>query len=130
MYAAEIKHLKDFSFSVNSSGCEFVIDAKGKDGITPPDTLLAALASCIGVYIRKYSEGSKLGLENFSVHAEAEFSKEPPMCFKEIKVSIDLKGAKLDDRRLKALVEFIKNCPVHNTLAAHPSVEIKINNGN
>ena len=126
MYKVEVKHEKDLLFSVKSSNYEFVIDAKARDGITPPDTLLAALASCIGVYIRKYSEGGKLGLENFEILAEAEFSKEPPLSFKEIKVSIDLKGAKLDERRKDALLEFVKNCPVHNTLEGKPQVEIKI----
>ena len=48
MYKVEVKHEKDLLFSVRSSNYEFVIDAKAKDGITPPDTLLAALASCVG----------------------------------------------------------------------------------
>ena len=65
-------------------------------------------------------------MENFEILAEAEFSKEPPLSFKEIKVSIDLKGAKLDNRRKEALLEFIKNCPVHNTLEEKPEVEINI----
>lgn len=130
MYKVEVKYLKDSSFSVKSSGQEFIIDAKGKEGITPPDALLAALASCIGVYIRKYSEGAKLGLENFEVWAEAEFSKEPPVSFKEIKIVINLKGIKLDERREKALVEFVKNCPVHNTLEGAPVVRIRLSDGN
>jgi uncharacterized OsmC-like protein len=130
MYKAGIKHLKDYSFSVKSCGQEFIIDAKGEVGITPPDTLLAALASCIGVYIRKYSEGSKLGLDNFEVWAEAEFPKDPPMSFKEINIFIDLKGIKLDERRVKALLEFVKNCPVHNTLEGAPAVKIRLADGN
>lgn len=130
MYKVELKHIKDFQFSVKSSGYEFAIDAKDKDGISPPDTLLASLASCIGVYISKYSEGSKLGLNNFEISAEAEFQKEPPFLFKEISVSIDLKGIKLDERREKALLEFIKNCPVHNTLEAKPEVIVKLKDGN
>ena len=56
---------------------------------------------------------------------EGEFAKDP-YSFKVINVSIDLKGEKLDERRSKALLEFIKNCPVHNTLKGNPEVEIKL----
>lgn len=38
----------------------------------------------------------------------------------------DLKGAVLDERRRKALLEFVKNCPVHNTLKVNPLVDIKL----
>lgn len=129
MYRVALKHIKDYNFLVKSSGYEFAIDAKGKDGISPPDTLLASLASCIGVYITKYSDGSKLGLNNFEITAEAEFSADAPVCFKEISVTIDLKGVKIEERRAQALIEFIKNCPVHNTLEVKPEVKIKINDG-
>lgn len=125
MYQVEVVHQKDYTFEVKSKDYQFKVDTKG-EGITPPDALLASLGSCIGVYLRKYAEGSKLGIENFSINVAAEFSKEPPVCFKEIKVSLDLKGVQLDERRKKALLDFIKNCPVHHTLEANPSIEIKI----
>ncbi|MCX5700696.1 MAG: OsmC family protein [Candidatus Omnitrophica bacterium] len=129
MYKIAVKHVKDYAFKVKSSGYEFAIDAKGKEGITPPDTLLAGLASCIGVYVTKYSEGAKLGLENFEIIAEGEFSTDAPVRFKEVSITIDLKGAKLEERRANALMEFIKNCPVHNTLENKPEVKIRINDG-
>ncbi len=125
MYRVEVTGNPDSSFKVKSADYEFIIGLKGKS-INPPDTLLASLASCVGVYIRKYCEGSGLTLNNFSVTAEAEFCQDKPMGFKEIGVSIDLKGAELDERRKKAPLEFIKNFPVHNTLHMNPVVDIKI----
>ena len=125
MYKVDIIHSKDYTFKAQSAGNEFSIDAKGKDGATPPDVLLASVASCLGVYVRKYAEGAKLDLSGFKISAEAEFAQEP-LSFKVINVSIDLKGAKLDERRNKALLEFIKNCPVHNTLKGNPALEIKL----
>ncbi len=125
MYRVEVSAGADSTFKAKSKDYEFIIDTKGK-GINPPDTLLASLASCVGVYLRKYAEGAKLNLGEFLISAEAEFTKEPPFCFKEIKVGIDLKGLQLDERRQKALLEFIKNCPVHNTLKASSHVEVKI----
>lgn len=125
MYHVEINSSPDSSFQVKSRDYEFVIGTKDK-GITPPDTLLASLASCIGVYIRKYCAGSKFRLDNFSIIVEAEFSQEAPIGFKEINVSVDFKGALLDETRKQALLAFVKNCPIHNTLKINPSINIKI----
>jgi putative redox protein len=125
MYHVDITNQGDYSFNVKSKESEFVVDIKGK-GITPPDTLLASLGTCIGVYLRKYAEGVKLEIPEFSIKVDAEFSLEPPVCFRKINVKIDLKGITFDERRLKSLHEFIKNCPVHRTLESNPEVEIKI----
>lgn len=125
MYRVEIASSTGSSFKAKSGDYEFLIGTKGK-GITPPDTLLAALGSCIGVYIRKYCEGSKFRLDNFNIAVEAEFSKEAPIGFKQINVSLDLKGAQLDEPRKQALLAFIKNCPIHNTLKINPSIDVKL----
>ena len=102
MYHVDITNSGDYSFKVKSKDYEFVIDVGGK-GVTPPDTLLASIGSCLGVYVRKYTEGAKLALDEFGISVEADLSKEHPVCFRQINVRIDLKGAKFDDRRLNAL---------------------------
>jgi putative redox protein len=126
MYSVNITNAGDYSFKVKARDYEFLADMKGEKGITPPDTLLAGLGTCVGVYLRKYAEGAKLALPEFSVSVEADFSKEPPVCFRKINVSVDLKGAKIDEHRLQAMLAFLKNCPVHNTLKNNPEVEFKI----
>lgn len=125
MYRVEIVNKQGYVFNVKSENYELVIDIKGK-GITPPDTLLASLGSCIGVYLRKYAEGANLGLKEFVITVEADFCSEKPVRFKDINVRIDLKGAVVNEQRKKALLEFIKNCPVHNTLKNDPSVGVEI----
>lgn len=125
MYHVDITNAGDYTFKVKAKDYEFMVDVLGQ-GITPPDTFLAGLGTCIGVYLRKYAEGAKLLLPEFSISVEAEFSKEAPVHFRKINVNVDLKGAQLDDRRLKAVHEFVKNCPVHNTIKNNPEVEIKI----
>ncbi len=125
MYKVEIFNNGDYSFKVKSKDYEFLVDIKDK-GISPPDTLLAGLGSCIGVYIRKYIEGAKLELNKFSVQVQAEFSKIPPISFRQINVAIDLGVNKLDEHRREALLRFIKNCPVHNTLKNNPDINVKI----
>jgi len=125
MYNVEAIDSGNFIFKIKSRGSEIVTDAKGA-GFTPPDLLLAGLASCIGVYVRKYFDGAKISVDGFSVSASADFFKEPPVRFKNISIKISLKDNKLDGRRANALIEFIKNCPVHNTLKNSPDIEIKL----
>ncbi|MCX5701857.1 MAG: OsmC family protein [Candidatus Omnitrophica bacterium] len=125
MYHVDIFNKGDSAFRAKSKDYEFVVDTKG-NGVTPPDTLLASLGTCIGVYIRKYSEGARLKIDEFKISVDAEFSKEPPICFKEIKVNIEFKGLELQELRKKALIEFIKNCPIHNTFKSNPLIEVDI----
>ena len=125
MYAVKITNNPDGSMSAASNDYTFAIDTQGK-GITPPDTLLAALGSCIAVYLKKYMHASKLELKDFEIRLEADFCKEIPVCFRKISVTVDLKGFTLDERRHQALLGFIKNCPVHTTLKANPLVELSL----
>ena len=125
MYRVEISNKGDSVFKVKSKDYEFNVDTKGK-GITPPDALLASLGSCMGVYVRKYAEGAKLDLGNFKISVEADLDVERPYRFKNIKANINFDRNVLDDRRKAALLEFIKNCPVHNTLKAAPNIEVSV----
>ena len=60
------------------------------------------------------------------IYVSAELCTESPVSFKQISVSIQLKECSLDARRQKALLEFIKHCPAHNTLKGNPQVEFKL----
>lgn len=124
MYSVQITNDADYLFKVKSKDYEFFVDTKGS-GVTPPDALLASIGTCIGVYLRKYAEGSGIDLRGFMVDVKSEFSKDP-VCFRTIDIAIDLKGLKLDERRIRAMLAFLKNCPVHNTLKANPEINIQI----
>lgn len=125
MYSVEVTNGPGSTLIAKSKDAQILIGLDGKS-ITPPDCLLASLGACVGVYIRKYAQGAKLHLENFSIKVSGQFPQEPPACFREINIDIDLKGANLDERRIKALTEFIKNCPVHNSLEVKPLIQMQI----
>lgn len=125
MYRVEVAHTKDMAFKVKAGNEELLIDAKGL-GLTPPDALLAGLGSCLGVYIRKYAQDTKTELEGFQITVEADFGKEHPFYFRNITVNVDLKGELTDERRKQALLNFVKNCPVHNTLKGNPEIQFKL----
>ncbi len=126
MYRVDIANSAGYTFKVKTKEYEFSVDMKGAQGATPPDTLLASLGTCVGVYMRKYAEAAKLALPEFNISVEAEFDKAGPPCFRKINLSVDLKGAGFDERRLSAMLGFAKNCPVHNTLTSNPEIEIKM----
>jgi len=125
MYRVEVTNSGTSQFQVKSKDYEFTVDTQGK-GMTPPDVLLASLGSCIGVYARKYALGAGIVLDNIAIVVEAEFSKESPAHFESIDVSIGLGEARIEPRRMAALVEFIKNCPIHTTLHSKPQININI----
>jgi len=125
MHRVEVTHKEGMLFDVLSKDYRFCMDVNGK-GVTSPDALLASIGSCLGVYVRKYADGAKVPLDNFCITVEAELSKEAPVSFREIRVTLDLKGAALEERRKQALLEFMKNCPVHNTLKANPLVTLHV----
>jgi len=125
VYEVNVSNSGGFDFSVKSDGYEFKI-GPGSDAISPPATLLASLASCVGVYVRKYLDGAKLQIADFTVHAEAGFTSENPICFKDIRIHIDFNGKLADTKRQDGLLRFIENCPVHNTLKATPAVKVKL----
>ena len=125
MYKVQVTHNQNLAFTVKANESQFIIDAEG-NGLTPLNTLLAGLGSCIGVYICKYAQGAKLNLKNFKINVSAQLSSESPFSFRKISVDIDLNNPGLDERRQKALLEFIKHCPAHNTLKGNPEIEFML----
>ncbi len=125
MYQAEVFCAKDMFFKVKANGFEINIDGKGGT-ISPLETLLAALGTCAGVYIRKFAESTNLSLENFIVTVEAELTDKRPYRFDKINLTVDLKGVSLDESKKASLLRFIRNCPVHETLKANPEMVINL----
>ena len=131
MYNVEILYDGGLSYKVKSEGYEFNIDfpkEKGGsgDGMTPPAVFLASLGGCIAVYANKYFEGAKLKCDRFSVVINGGIREEKPRYLKSIDVKIDLGGLKLDDKRKETLISFIKNCPIHNTLANPVEINLEV----
>jgi len=125
MYNVEIQSLGDYKFSVKSGDNEILVDAKGA-GIGPLPVLLASLGTCVGVYLTKYAEGTKLDLGKFHISVSADLCKDKPIRFRDIDVKIDMGETKLEQDRKEALMRFVKNCPVHNTVKSEPNISMEI----
>lgn len=96
-------------------------------GAGPLDYFLAGLGACIGYYLRVYCTKNDISVPEYSVVVTGELNQERPVRFTEIAVSVDLKGAQIDEARKRSLLEFIRNCPAHNTLKGNPSIDISLN---
>ena len=125
MYSVDISCKEGSTFEVTSGEAKTTIDLSGKN-LGPLPTLLAALGSCVGVYLRRYADNLKLPIKEFSVSVEADLVKDGAPGFRKINVSVDLKGAQLEEAKKEGLTRFIKNCPVHNTLHGSPEIEFDL----
>lgn len=125
MYHVDVSCKEGSVFDVTSGEAKMTIDLTGKN-LGPLPTLLAALGSCVCVYLRRYADNLKLPIKEFSVSVEADLTKDNSPGFRKIAVSIDLKGAQLDEQKMEGLTRFIKNCPVHNTLHGNPEIGFDI----
>ncbi len=122
MYKVDISCKEGSVFNVTSGEAKSTIDMAEKENLGPLPTLLAALGSCMGVFLRRYADNMKLPIKEFSISVEAELEKTPVMSFRKINVVIDLKDAPLDQAKKDNLMRFINNCPVHNTLHGNPEI--------
>ena len=98
-------------------------EAGGSDAApTPVELFVASLASCVGVYVRRYLARHGLPAEGLSVAAEFDMADRPARVG-QVHVSIDVPHGVPDERR-DALVAVASHCTVHNTLEDPPDVRI------
>jgi uncharacterized OsmC-like protein len=114
------------SFEVAARGhrvvCDQPSDNGGDDaGMTPPEFLLASLATCAGYYAAQYLNARKLSTEGLSVTVSAGKALQPARLDD---FRIEVHAAALDDRHEAGLLRAVKSCLIHNTLAAHPAIDI------
>jgi len=126
MYKVEVKNKGGSEVYVKSASGQFTVDLDGKTGVTPLDTLLGSLGSCMAYFIRKFAKSANIEMGLFAVDVEADLVSDKGYRFKNINVSIDLDGAMVDDAKKQSLIQFVKNCPVHNTLRSQPEMDIRI----
>ena len=118
--------LKGTRFTVNARGHELICDQPiengGEDaGLTPPEFLLASLATCAGYYAAQYLKTRGLTTEGLSVEVEGEKAS-PPARLSAFKVNVSVPA--IDERHHAAIERAVKSCLVHNTLLGAPKIDI------
>ncbi len=126
----EVKFLSKDKFEVRavSSATTIYVDKKEPDSIpsgpNPLELFLSSLASCTGVFAKKYLERHNLEFKELRVEAQAEFTTQAPMRLTKIKAKVHT-DADLGDKR-EVFLRFIEGCPIHNTVLYTSKIDIEL----
>jgi putative redox protein len=125
----KVQHLGDSKFEVMARGhrviCDQPRDNGGSDaGMSPPEFLLAALATCAGYYATQYISTRGLTAGPVEVRVSAEKALHPARL---ASFHIDVQTPGLDERHQAGVFRAVKACLIHNTLLAGPQIDIAVN---
>jgi len=124
-------YLGDTKFEVAARGHRVIsdqpIDNGGADeGMSPPEFLLASLATCAGYYATQYLKARGLRADDLRVRVTAEKAAQPARL---ASFEIEVTALGLDERHQAGVLRAAKACLIHNTLLGQPSIGIKVNAG-
>lgn len=104
--------------------CDQPVENGGSDtGMTPPEFLLAALATCAGYYAAQYLQARQLSAGELKVRVIAEKAQQPARL---AAFRIEVTAPGLDDRHQAGIVRAAKACLIHNTLLGQPTIEVSV----
>ncbi len=123
------RHLGGSKFEVTARSHRIVCDQpeenSGTDeGMTPPEFMLASLATCAGYYAAQYLKVRSLTTDLLTVHVNAEKAKQPARLGS---FQIDVTAPGLDERQQEGLLRAVKACLIHNTLLGLPEINVTVN---
>lgn len=105
--------------------CDQPLDNGGSDeGMSPPELLLASLATCAAYYAAQYLKARGLPADDLNVRVSAEKAAQPVRL---ASFQIDLTAPILEDRHKGGLLRAVKTCLIHNTLLGSPDIEVSVN---
>jgi putative redox protein len=125
------KYLLNSKFEVTARNhrviCDQPIDNGGSDeGMSPPEFLLASLATCAAYYAAQYLNTRKLPTEDLQVRVGAEKALQPARLSS---FQIEVTAPGLDDRHQAGILRAVRACLIHNTLLGAPRIEASVNAG-
>jgi putative redox protein len=126
-----VAHRGGDRFRIRVRGHEIDVDQPVGDGgedtaPTPTELFVAALASCVAFYARRYLTRHGLPADGLEVTAGYETGTRPARV---VAVRIEVTPpAGLPPQRQDALLAVASHCTVHNTLTTPPAVDIRLAN--
>ena len=91
--------------------------------MTPPEFLLASLATCGAFYAAQYLKTRSLPAADLKVRVTAEKATQPARLGS---FTIEVTVPELEERHREGLLRAVKACLIHNTLLGQPVIEISI----
>lgn len=95
------------------------------EGMTPPELMLASLASCAGFYAAQYLRKFKLATEGTHVRVVADKVKDPVPRIDNFRIEIET-PVDLSDQHRAGVERAVHHCLIHNTLLHPPKIAINI----
>jgi len=126
-----VEHLGAVQFEITARqhkiACDQPADNGGFDeGMTPPELLLASLASCAGFYaaqyLRKHAPEVKQGTR---VRVTAEKAKNPAR-MENFRIEVEV-PIEMTEQHQKGIEQAVHHCLIHNTLLNPPKIELQVN---
>jgi putative redox protein len=124
-------YLGGAKFEVEARGhrviCDQPLDNGGADeGMSPPEFLLASLATCAGYYAAQYLNARKLPAVDLRVRVSAG-KKTQPARLASFRITVVVPG--LEERHRESVLRAVKSCLIHHTLLSSPEVEVELEAG-
>lgn len=125
-----VEHLGAVQFEIKARqhtiACDQPPENGGYDeGMTPPELLLASLASCAGFYAVEYLRKFKLATEGTHVRVVADKVKDPVPRLENFRIEIETPIG-LSDQHRNGVERAVHHCLIHNTLLQPPQISIDI----
>ena len=125
----KVSHLGAVKFAIQSRSHTIVSDQPpengGEDsGMTPPELLLASLASCAAFYAVQYLKTRHLAESGVEVSVMAEKLK-PPARLGNFRILVQC-PVLLTEEQTEGLNRAVRHCLVHNTLLSPPEITIDL----
>ena len=126
-----VKYLDGVKFEASARGhrvlCDQPLDNGGQDtGMSPPEFLLASLATCAGYYAAQYLRTRSLPTAELEIKVTAE-KQSGPARLASFRIEVIAPG--LDARHEEGVLRATKHCLVHNTLLNAPAIQIVVQTG-
>ncbi|HEY3439917.1 MAG TPA: OsmC family protein [Paludibaculum sp.] len=124
-----VNYLGDVQFEAETRGhkivCDQPLDSGGADeGMTPPEFLLASLATCAGFYAVQYLNARKLPSEGLKVVVTAQ--KVPnPARLDQFVLTIET-PTELSEKDAEGVRRSAEKCLVKNTMLMPPSISLSV----
>lgn len=116
-------------FEVLARGHRLISDQPAENGgtdtgLTPPEFLLASLATCAAYYAAQYLNTRQLPAADLQVRVSAEKAQQPAR-LGSFRIEITAPG--LDQRHQAGILRAARACLIHSTLLNLPSIEVAVN---
>jgi putative redox protein len=104
--------------------CDQPLENGGSDeGMSPPEFLLASLATCAAYYATQYMKTRGLPCDGLKVRVKAEKGTHPARL---ASFHIEVEAPGLTGRHRDGAFRAVKACLIHNTLLGSPRIEVSI----